>query len=383
MSKRSISVLKYISLFGGLIFYAPVALLVRTRMGMTYSQFFLLQAVLSISIFIFEVPCGYITDKIGYRKTLILNSLFTFLARILMVFAGNFLFFSIEAVCEGISIALYSGTMSGYIYQQSEEEFVHALSIVDNYSHLGFILSTLLFPIIYSVSDINGLLVLTALCSFIGFLMAFRLPKEKTQTIHEKIHFSFHSADIPISLFIGMIDMSFLIINFFYVEILVELHINESYISLMILFYTMVQLSIPKLTRKFGENNLFRKICGCLGITTLFLFAVSLCHSRIVLLPMLFLPTMLSLLSVYFEKYQNNYIDTMGYGQQRATILSCYNMSANMIEIFFLFGSANLKEMQVHDIFAILGVTFSVILTFILIFQTKKKNHNTKRMGLF
>ena len=200
-------------------------------------------------------------------------------------------------------IALYSGTMSGYIYQQSKEEFVHALSIVDNYSHLGFILSTLVPYYLFGVAILNGLLlVLTALCSFIGFLMAFRLPKEKTQTIHEKIHFSFHSADIPISLFIGMIDMSFLIINFFYVEILVELHINESYISLMILFYTMVQLSIPKLTRKFGENNLFRKICGCLGITTLFLFAVSLCHSRIVLLPMLFLPTMLSLLSVYFEK---------------------------------------------------------------------------------
>lgn len=373
MNKRSISVLKYISLFGGLIFYAPVALLVRTRMGITYSQFFLLQAVLSISIFIFEVPCGYITDKIGYRKTLILNSLFTFLARILMVFAGNFLFFCIEAICEGISIALYSGTMSGYIYQQSEEEFAHSLSIVDNYSHLGFILSTLLFPLIYSASGIDGLLILTALCSFIGLLMAFRLPKEKKQAVREKIHFSFHPADVPISLFIGMINISFLIINFFYVEILAELHINESYISLLILLYTTVQLSVPKLTRKFGENNLFQKICICSGISILFIFSVSLCHSRIVLLPMLLLPTVLSLLSVYFEKYQNNYIDAMGYGQQRATILSCYNMSANIVEIFFLFGSANLEKIQVNDIFAILGCAFSVILIFILIFQTRKK----------
>lgn len=373
MNKRSISVLTYISLFGGLIFYAPVALLVRTRMGITYSQFFLLQAVLSISIFIFEVPCGYITDKIGYRKTLILNSLFTFLARILMVFAGNFLFFCIEAICEGISIALYSGTMSGYIYQQSEEDFAHLFSVVDNYSHLGFILSTLLFPFIYKVSGIDGLLVSTAFCSFLGLLAAFRLPKEKTRTVREKIHFSFHLTDVPISLFIGIIDISFLIVNFFYVEVLAELHIDESYISLLILLYTAVQLSVPKLTRRFGEENLLQKICVCSGISILFIFSISLCGSRFVLLPMLFLPTILSLLSVYFEKYQNHSIDDRGYGQQRATILSCYNMSANIIEILFLFGSAGLEKIQVHDIFAILGCTFSIILIFTFIFRTRKK----------
>ena len=65
---QSLSILKIIALFGGLIFYAPVALLVRTRYGITYSQFFLLQAILSFSIFLFEIPCGFITDRIGYKK---------------------------------------------------------------------------------------------------------------------------------------------------------------------------------------------------------------------------------------------------------------------------------------------------------------------------
>ena len=93
MNQRNISVLKYISLFGGLIFYAPVALLVRTRMGITYSQFFLLQAVLSISIFIFEVPCGYITDKIGYLFTYFLNCFFYFSQEFLMFAEEDFSLF--------------------------------------------------------------------------------------------------------------------------------------------------------------------------------------------------------------------------------------------------------------------------------------------------
>lgn len=225
-------------------------MLVRTRMGITYSQFFVLQAVLSISIFIFEIPCGYITDKIGYQKTLILNSTFTFLARILMVFAGNFSFFCIEAILEGISIALYSGTMSGYLYQLSEEHFAYSLSVVDNYSHLGFILSTLTFPYMYSIWGMDGLLALTALCSFIRFLLAFRLPKEKKYPVKKKISFSFHLTDIPISLFIGIINISFLIINFFYIGILTEFHIDERYMSILILLYTIVQLSVPKLTQR-------------------------------------------------------------------------------------------------------------------------------------
>ncbi len=373
MKHRNITTLKHISLFGGLIFYAPVALLVRTRMGITYSQFFVLQAVLSISIFIFEIPCGYITDKIGYRKTLILNCSFTFLARILMFLAEDFSLFCIEAICEGISIAFYSGTMSGYLYQLSENRFAHLLSVVDNYSHLGFIFSTLGFPFIYSVWGIDGLLVLTALCSFIGFLFAFRLPGDKAAPTRKKIKFSFHLRDIPISLFIGIINISFLIINFFYVGILTEFHIDESYMSILILLYTAVQLTVPKLTGIFGENNLFRKICVCSGISILLIFSIPLFRSRFVFLPMLLLPTVLSLLSIYFEKYQNNHIDRMGYEQQRATVLSCYNMSANIVEIFFLFGSAKLETIQVYDIFTVLGCVFAAILLLILIFQTKEK----------
>lgn len=301
-------------------------------MGITYSQFFLLQAVLSISIFIFEVPCGYITDKIGYRKTLILNSLFTFLARILLLFAGNFLLFYIEAIYEGISIAFYSGTMSGYLYQLSDKQFAHSLSVVDNYSHLGFILSTLTFPLIYSEWGIDGLLIMTSFCSFIGFL----------------------------------------IINFFYIEISAEFHIDKNYMSVLILLYTTIQLSVPKLTEIFGENNPFKKICVWSGISILLIFSIPLFRNRFVFLPMLLLPTVLSLLSIYFEKYQNNYIDRMGYEQQRVTILSRYNMSGNIVEILFLFVSAKPEKIQVYDIFTVLGCVFCIILLLIFIFQTRK-----------
>ena len=51
------------SFFNSLVFFAPVAILVRTRCGITLSQFFILQALLSFGIFLFEVPCGLVTDN--------------------------------------------------------------------------------------------------------------------------------------------------------------------------------------------------------------------------------------------------------------------------------------------------------------------------------
>ena len=56
-----------VCLFGGLVFFAPVALLVRTQAGVRESEIFLLQALLSCITAMGEVPFGHITDKKGYK----------------------------------------------------------------------------------------------------------------------------------------------------------------------------------------------------------------------------------------------------------------------------------------------------------------------------
>ena len=48
------------SFFGGLVFFAPVALLVRTRAGIGDGQFFLLQVLLSAVVAVGELPTGYL-----------------------------------------------------------------------------------------------------------------------------------------------------------------------------------------------------------------------------------------------------------------------------------------------------------------------------------
>lgn len=53
-----------VSFFNGLVFFAPVSLLVRTQAGVSQSMFFLLQALLSAITFLGEIPTGFLTDRI-------------------------------------------------------------------------------------------------------------------------------------------------------------------------------------------------------------------------------------------------------------------------------------------------------------------------------
>ena len=75
------------SFFDGLVFFGPVALLVRTAAGVTVGQFFLLQAALACAALLSELPAGRLTDRIGYRNTLVLCEGLFLLARALLLTA--------------------------------------------------------------------------------------------------------------------------------------------------------------------------------------------------------------------------------------------------------------------------------------------------------
>jgi MFS family permease len=118
--KRKFDSLDCVSFLNGLVFFAPVALFVRTQAGVSLSQFFVLQALLSCVIFLGEIPAGYVTDRIGYRQSMILSQILIFAARTLLTaafFLKSLPLFVIEVLVEGLGACFASGTDSAYIYQ--------------------------------------------------------------------------------------------------------------------------------------------------------------------------------------------------------------------------------------------------------------------------
>ena len=137
-----------VSFFNGLVFFAPVSLLVRTQAGVSQSMFFLLQALLSAITFLGEIPTGFLTDRIGYKRSLVLSQSLLLLARSLLFVSflcKNPVLFAIEAAVEGLSYCFSSGTDSAYLYEvYGNEAYLSKTAHASNCGTAGFLIST--FP---------------------------------------------------------------------------------------------------------------------------------------------------------------------------------------------------------------------------------------------
>lgn len=370
--KDKLFCLKGYYFFSSLVFYAPVALLIRTSRGVSISEFFILQAILSFGIFIFEIPFGMITDKIGYKNSIIISHFSMLLARIILLFSFSFEFFVLEAILEAVGFAFASGTIIGYEYEIiGEENFAVESSILGNYSTVGFIVSTISFYFMNKYFGQNFLIIFTIISTFISFLFTLFLEKEKGfEKDDTKLNFKsiLNKYLIIFMVFNGMISITFILINFFYVVILQNINLSENYMTFVILLYSVIGLLSPKIIKMFGEVKLKRNLFIFLTMSSVLLMSLILIKNIFVILPMTFLPMLIGIVETYFSKVENRYVDSLN-DKNRATILSTFSMGANVVDFGFLFVSSKLAENSLNYSFIFVSI---LLLIFGLFFAVTK-----------
>lgn len=370
--KDKLFCLKGYYFFSSLVFYAPVALLIRTSRGVSISEFFILQAILSFGIFIFEIPFGMITDKIGYKNSIIISHFSMLLARIILLFSFSFEFFVLESILEAVGFAFASGTIIGYEYEIiGEENFAVKSSVLGNYSTVGFIASTISFYFMNKYFGQNFLIIFTIISTFISFLFTLFLEKEKSfEKDDTKLNFKsiLNKYLIIFMLFNGMISITFILINFFYVVILQNINLSENYMTFVILLYSVIGLLSPKIIKIFGEVKLKRNLFIFLTMSSVLLMSLILIKNIFVILPMTFLPMLIGIVETYFSKVENRYVDSLN-DKNRATILSTFSMGANVVDFGFLFFSAKLAENSLNYSFIYVSI---LLLIFGLFFAVTK-----------
>lgn len=358
------------SFFGGLVFFAPVALLVRTRAGIGDGQFFLLQVLLSAVVAVGELPTGYLTDRIGYRNSLLLSQLLLLLARGLLLAAyllRSLPLFVAEAVVEGVSACLSSGTGSAYLYARcGEAGYLSKTAHAANFGTAGFLLSTAGYAAIYRAFDLTGLLIATVLSGAAGLLCAILLPREPrgavTRVRTEKVGLKqlrllLHDRRArQFTTLLSIFSMAWLLVNFFYAELLAQCGIPLTWLSAVIILYSLVQMLAEPLIRlcrgraKAKLTGLFCLLCG------LALAGLGLLHGAWVLLPMMvLLPLLLDLAAFSVEEQQNLLIDALELGHGRAAALSVMNIGVSLMEVFSLFASSLLVAVGIGWCFGLCG----------------------------
>lgn len=355
----------------GLVFFAPVALLVRTQAGVSEHIFFLLQALLSGVIFLGEIPTGFITDKIGYRKSLIWAQVLLFGARSLLLAAfvsRSLALFVVEAVVEGIAVCFTSGTGSAYLYDlYGENGYLVKTAHAENFGTAGFIISTVAYAGIYKISGMEGLLITTVVMDIIAVVCSFFLRSESSKTIiadRKEVQILAIFKNKKAFLFVislAIFSIAWLLINFFYVVKLENCGLPVEWMSLIILIYSAVQMLAEPILEKLSDGKNGKSGRGKLPAVTaatagvaFLLFGVVKFRAAVLLL-MLILPLLLNLPEYLLMDLENQFVDEAECGSQRAAMLSVLNMGVNLVEILTLSASAFLTKIGIQWCFVFVG----------------------------
>lgn len=356
-----------LALCGGLVFYAPVALLVRTQAGVTVSQFFLLQALLSAVTFFGEVPAGLITEKVGYQRTLVLSQIAVLAARTLLMLAFLFrcpVLLLPETVLMGLGCCFASGTGEAYVYEvYGPELYLSKAAQTGNWGTAGFLLSTVLYVPLYRSFGIPGLLAATVAASTVQLCFALALPKETGQASPvgsapslARLWQVMKRGKVLIALS-SVFSVTGILVNFFYAEKLRSCGVDLAWMSPIIFAYSGIQMLSKVILDRLRHGPKHRVLGAFCGLAALMLMAFGLTDRPLpVIAMMILLPLVLSIPGYCLGDQENALIDAAFGGENRAASLSVLSMGCDLVEILALFSTALLAGRDPGMCFTSVGI---------------------------
>lgn len=98
-------------------FSRGIFMLFLSQKGLNLAQIGLYQMLVQISMFVFEIPTGYIGDRFGKVKSLQIGTLLLILHCIVLIFTKNYVLLVFSGVIEGIGYTFRSGSDSALLYE--------------------------------------------------------------------------------------------------------------------------------------------------------------------------------------------------------------------------------------------------------------------------
>lgn len=142
MNKRNIYLLLGIALLQGMVFYGPVATLYRQAAGLGIFHITLIESISLWLMLCLEIPWGWLADRIGYRKTMLVCCFLYFMSKLIFWQAEGFFGFLLERLLLSVVCAGLSGVDSGMLYLSCGESNSHRIfSIYENLGQAGLLIA--------------------------------------------------------------------------------------------------------------------------------------------------------------------------------------------------------------------------------------------------
>lgn len=129
--------------FSDLIFYSSTLVLFQQQRGLNLFEMFLMESILSTSIWLADIPTSICAERIGYQRVMIIGRAVGFLGMVCFVLAHGFWMFALAEVLGGFAIACTSGCEHALIYNSLSTDVrdrlgIAAFSLLNSASSAGF-----------------------------------------------------------------------------------------------------------------------------------------------------------------------------------------------------------------------------------------------------
>lgn len=366
----------------GMVFYSPISTLFRQNRGLSLEQIFFLQAILSFTIIIFEVPFGYIGDKIGYKKTIILSNAVLFISKIVFYKSNSFHLFLLESILFGISAAATSGCDIALLYEskgsESGEKIFGRYSAVGS---MGFLLSSVIATYFISKSfDLTAFA--TIIPHGICVIATLFLKDVKNNIIYDKNNVSFFneiricfSKKGIIALFIFILLVS-IISQIVHSTTVFLNQVQYANAGINIKFYGLISALIQivgilsaqtyKFTNKFGQKNVLITFLVFINLGLLILIFTN--NPFISIICMMIISGTFTMCMPIITTIQNQSIRN-----NRATMLSIYSLFGNIVGslVNILIGRSADSSLKIAFIVSLFMVMFSTLGILVYLYKCK------------
>ena len=128
-----------------LFFNSTTIVAFQQQRGLNFTQMFLMESILSGSLWLADVPTSIWADRFGYRRMILLGCLCNLVGMLCFLFAHGFWLFALSNVLAGFAIACTSGCQSALLYRHltpslREKQSDAAFSLLRLASTCGFFL---------------------------------------------------------------------------------------------------------------------------------------------------------------------------------------------------------------------------------------------------
>lgn len=336
--EKNISIFLAYRFFNNMLIIGPILMLFLLWKGLNYTNIMLLQSISAVSVLLFEVPTGAVSDKITRHFALFMGSLLCFAGLLLYILGKHFLVFVAAEIILGLGMTFTSGSDTSLLYESLDnlgrkKEYQSilgkAMSLVFIGQGVGAVFSSLLYKV-------NPLIPFIISMVFLAVAMVYAslfYDRKRTENTSSYLKHVFDSAGLIFAkkrilwalAFAIVMGIAYRCSYWLYQPYFNFVDLDVAWYGLAFLFFNLVAaFSSHYLVKKFQDFRPRRVLLVLLFIMGI-AYLLPVIHPALYMIPIFGLQ---QLVRGLYRPTMSFYINHQVMNQYRATVNSMVNMAA-------------------------------------------------------